>query len=94
MAHLRWNISGAVFAQFNQAFVSESGGELSYRVMWPEILRLPPSPLLLLSKTLQELDRHFVYLGGSVITAISDIVFSGVACETFKFPINLIISIG
>ena len=25
MAHLRWNISGAVFAQFNQAFVSESG---------------------------------------------------------------------
>lgn len=25
MAHLRWNISGAVFAQFNQAFVSDSG---------------------------------------------------------------------
>lgn len=52
MAHLRWNISGAVFAQFNQAFVSESGGELSYRVMWPEILRLSPTPTLIKNKDL------------------------------------------
>lgn len=54
MAHLRWNISGAVFAQFNQAFVSESGGELSYRVMWPEILRLPP--------TSQSYQKHYKIL--------------------------------
>ena len=39
MAHLRWNISGAVFAQFNQAFVSESGEAswASYGQKYPDI---------------------------------------------------------